>query len=342
MWLIHKSNCAYSGCSKSNQEGVFLLNRMTFPDSDSVLRTNYSFRNRIDENYHNYKSRIEELKFEIVEDIPLDYIHVVLLGVVKRLLRMWLCGKTTALLPNRDVLVLNKRLEQISSTQPSEFQRKVRSLSEVGNYKATEFRTFVKYTGPFILKNVLPQEKYNNFLLLHVSICILCDPVLCINYNDLSKELLKAFVSTFGRIYGESNIVYNVHSLIHLPNDVKKYGNLDEFSAFQFESFMYRIKMLLRKNNQPLAQVCNRLTEIQQSSYVRGKENDVKYPCLKKKQVLENNKIVYRKIILKNCSIDNSIKNCWVFTKEKQIVCFEHEEIVHDEILIYGFEQCMQ
>ena len=67
-----KSHCAYSGCSKCNQEGIFLQNRMKFPDSDSMLRSNHSFRNRQDENYHNYKSEIKEFKFDVVENIPLE------------------------------------------------------------------------------------------------------------------------------------------------------------------------------------------------------------------------------------------------------------------------------
>lgn len=85
-----KSHCGYNGCSKCCQEGTFLKNRITFPDNDSMLRTNDSFRNRLDDNYHNYTSVLEELEFDIVKDIPLDYMHVLLLGVVKRLIRMWL------------------------------------------------------------------------------------------------------------------------------------------------------------------------------------------------------------------------------------------------------------
>jgi len=56
-------------------------------------------------------------------------------------------------------------------------------------------------------------------------------------------------------------LVYNVHGLIHLAADVKQFGPLDSFSAFPFESFLGRLKKMLRKPNQPLQQIIRRLSE---------------------------------------------------------------------------------
>ncbi len=64
-------------------------------------------------------------------------------------------------------------------------------------------------------------------------------------------------------IYGKEFLSYNVHNLIHLPDDVRYFGNLDSFSAFAFENYLQEIKHLLRKHNQPLAQVIRILDEIQ-------------------------------------------------------------------------------
>lgn len=49
-------------------------------------------------------------------------------------------------------------------------------------------------------------------------------------------------------LYGETNIVYNIHNLIHLSHDVKIYGSLDTFSAFPFENHMRILKRMLRKS----------------------------------------------------------------------------------------------
>ena len=63
----------------------------------------------------------------------------------------------------------------------------------------------------------------------------------------------------------ERFISINVHSLIHIPDDVKKYGSLDSYSAFRFENHLGKIKLFVRKTANPLAQIVNRLTEIQES-----------------------------------------------------------------------------
>ena len=55
--------------------------------------------------------------------------------------------------------------------------------------------------------------------------------------------------------------VYNVHALIHLANDCKKFGCSNNFSAFPFENFLQSLKKLVRKPELPLQQVVKRLDE---------------------------------------------------------------------------------
>lgn len=205
----------------------------------------------------------------MVKQIPLDYMHVVLLGVMKKMLRMWIGGDLNSLLPTRDVQKISERLISISTTQPSEFQRTIRGLNEIGHFKATEFRTFVLYAGPFVLKNILPREQYNHFLLLHLAIYILCDKFLYLKHTSLAENMLRKFVEKFSEIYGEKHMIYNVHSLLHLTNDCRNFGPLDTFSAFPFESFNYQLLRLLHKHNTSLSEVSNRITEINLSSYCR-------------------------------------------------------------------------
>lgn len=44
-----------------------------------------------------------------------------------------------------------------------EFNRKLRPFDEFTHWKATEFRTFLLYTGPVALKHILKTEMYENF-----------------------------------------------------------------------------------------------------------------------------------------------------------------------------------
>ena len=62
-------------------------------------------------------------------------------------------------------------------------------------------------------------------------------------------------------IYGQDHIVYNVHSLIHITDDAKKFGPLDCISAFHFESYLGRLKKLVRRPQQPCTHIVRRLLE---------------------------------------------------------------------------------
>ena len=54
---------------------------------------------------------------------------------------------------------------------------------------------------------------------------------------------------------------FNVHGLLHLTDDAKRYGSLDYFSAFKFENKLYELKRLLKSGRQPLQQIHRRLME---------------------------------------------------------------------------------
>jgi len=65
---------------------------MTYPGLDTPLRTNETFRNKTDEDYHKGDSPLIRLPINIVEIVLLDYMHNVCLGVVKGLIEMWVKG----------------------------------------------------------------------------------------------------------------------------------------------------------------------------------------------------------------------------------------------------------
>lgn len=53
-----------------------------------------------------------------------------------------------------------------------------------------------------------------------------------------------------------------MHGLCHIAADVLHLGPLDAWSAFPFENYMSSVKRMMRKPEQPLEQLCNRLTEL--------------------------------------------------------------------------------
>ena len=98
-------------------------------------------------------------------------------------------------------------------------------------------------------------------MLLFCGITILICPKLSQDYSDYAMFLLKLFVSHFSDIYGKETLVYNVHCLIHLANDVKLHGPLDKFSSFPYENFLCNLKKIVRKPKNPFAQIIRRMSE---------------------------------------------------------------------------------
>lgn len=255
-----KAHNAYHGCEKCTQEGTWLENRMTFPEVDSPLRTDTSFINKDDEFHHKGTSVLTRVGIGMVSQFPLDVMHLVFLGVVRKLIGFWMRGPLPTRLGAHQIGLISAVLMSFAMRLPREFARKGRSLVEVDRWKATEFRTFLLYTGPVALKDHLPNVLYHNFMLLHVAIRILCCPSLCLQYCDFAEKLLITFVEHFQSVYG-NYVVYNIHGLTHLANDARQFGVLHNFAAFPFENFLYTLKKLIRTPTQPLQQIIRRLSE---------------------------------------------------------------------------------
>lgn len=265
-----KGHTGYSGCDRCTANGQYTSNRMTFPDLNAEVRTDSSFSRKLDEEHHNGESPFQKLTIGMISKFPLDYMHLVCLGVTKRWILTLLQGPLKTRLGTQVVSNLSAAQLALRSAIPADFARKPRAFSDVTRWKATEFRLFLLYTGLLTLVGKVPDEIYKNFLLLSVSIRILVSPTLCQKWNSHAHELLKNFIEHCSQLFGEQFVVYNVHGLIHLPAEVAIHGPLDKFSSFPFENYLGKIKRMVRKGNQVIQQVFLRLKE--QSTFAK-KEN---------------------------------------------------------------------
>lgn len=260
--LNTKGHTGYFGCGKCEQQGVHINRRMTFPEVSAQLRTNESFRNNRNQEHHHFISELERVDFNIIQQVPFEFMHLVCLGVVKKLILLWTTGKNSKFrLSIRDKLELSRSLINLAPFVPSEFARKPRNVNEIRRWKATELRQFILYTGPIATQGLLSKDIYNHFVCLHFAITILCSHTLHIKYNNHAEKLLKYFVLQFPIIYGRDQVSFNVHGLVHLARDSLTLGPLDCFSAFKFENHLGYISKLLKGKNRPLEQVYNRICE---------------------------------------------------------------------------------
>lgn len=133
-------------------------------------------------------------------------------------------------------------------------------MEELARWKTTEYRTFVLYVGPIMLKNVVSDICYNHFMSLNIVMIILLSPDFG-SLIDYAQELLEYFVKTFENIYGQYLMSYNIHELLYLVEDYKKYGPLDSCSTFPFENYMKVLKSMTRKPIEQLEQIILRYNE---------------------------------------------------------------------------------
>ena len=206
---------------------------------------------------------------QCIRDFPLDYMHLVCLGVMKRLLCFIKEGpricRLSAVLINR----ISAKLEQFKGRMPSEMARQPRSLLELKRWKATEFRQFILYTGPVALYDILAEEQLIHFRSLHVAMRIMLssDDVHRTHNLNYAKDLLLYFVTNSELFYGATFINYNVHNLIHLHEDVQYFNtNLDNISCFTFEKYLQVVKKFVRKSQNPICQIVKRVSELEKAS----------------------------------------------------------------------------
>jgi len=112
-----------------------------------------------------------------------------------------------------------------------------------------------------VLLGKLSSSAYNNFMLFSVAMFVLLSKSSSESEIDYAHDLLVLFVQHFSGLYGSDMVVYNVHNLVHVADDARQYGCLDNVSAFCFENYLGRLIKLVRRPSKPLEQIVHRLME---------------------------------------------------------------------------------
>lgn len=315
-----KGHTGYSSCHRCDVVGETQDNgsaSAVYFTKFGNRRTDHSFRNQLQPEHHNGESTITRLIYlDMIKDFPIDYMHLICLGVVKKLLVFWtVCptsnknGKLSAF----QISSINQELADMTRYFPSEFNRKHLDFTKVSSWKATQFRSFLLYVGVVVLKGNINEEIYNHFLLLHFATTI-CLSNKNFRFINVAEEMYLDFINQFADIYGKQYVSQNVHNLGHIVDDVRKFGALDNFSAFKFENKLGVLKRLLRSGHLPLQQVAKRTYEkflldikAQLQSKTISPVNSIEKDCFK-----------FEDFIIKNNNSDR-----WFLTKSKDIVAFK-------------------
>ncbi|KYN01124.1 hypothetical protein ALC62_08079 [Cyphomyrmex costatus] len=248
----------YCACEKCEVVGEWIDNRMTYVELNEILRTDESFRNQEQPYHHQGHSPLLKIEAHLISQFRLDGLHLIDLGVFKRLMLALLKWNGPWKLHHNTIAAISHELEMIKDSCPSDFNRPPRSFKDFSYMKGTEFRRLLLYDGVLVFRDHFDKNIYKLFLLLHSGIFILRSPVLVVQFCDYANQLLRTFIKHSAIIFGKKFVVYNVHSMCHLSKECEEYGPLDTFSAYPFENKLFSIKTSLQSGYKPLEQAAYR------------------------------------------------------------------------------------
>lgn len=198
-------------------------------------RTDESFSLRLDIDHHisTDKSALELIGYKMVFRFAYEGMHMCDLGVGKYMPKCFVANRARDII---NVPLLCLQYAEYAGRQPSNFARSPRTLAEVANFKATECKKCILYTGPVILRKHLSSEAYDHFLRFSLGYRIISSDLFR-DSLDVAEQLFKDFVEHFMEFIPYWGFGYNVHGLLHIVDDCRVYGTVNSFSAYRFEFF---------------------------------------------------------------------------------------------------------
>lgn len=258
---------------------------------------------------------------------------------MKKCLRGWVRGDFNfhTKFSAEDIENVSMLLRQCNASRPSEIHRAVRGLDTIAFWKGLEFRTFLLYIGPVVLRDYLPNDAYTHFLHLFCAARI-CSSEKYFNipqYQKVAESLFHDYIEQYIDLYGIDSISSNVHNLCHIVDDVKRFGILPKISAYPFENMLFSIKNLLRSGRLPLSQVANRLNEMSHLTDINyARQVPEVFPYLSKKIDGEADK--FAKICFDGFVLTNKEQNRWFLTKSNEIVQMNYATTHESGLVVYG------
>ena len=248
-------NCAgYYACDLCFIRAERQFNKMVYPhgrvaeERTHARHVQLSQRSNSNDSEHDYfgirrSSFLLEVlpELDIIEDIPVDYMHTVLLGNVKRALNLTF----ESVKGKKKLAKFSEAYENVRL--PREFPRKTRTIN-LADFKANEYRTLATVVFPLFFTlfdddddDIRRLRTY--WLLTGYTLRAFMVPEE--EYRELDKSNLQNLMKRWQRshedCFGLENCVYNVHLWGAHALKIRERGPLTNFSCFRFEDAYMKI-----------------------------------------------------------------------------------------------------
>ena len=204
--------------------------------------------------------------FNIVNDMPVEYLHSTCLGVGKRMLELtFSVGETRQRNSKRKLSppqLFNDQMASIKVTRDS--SRRARNL-DFSVMKGQEIRNIILIFFPLVVNCIEQAAKERRLWLLFsymTRLCVLPEAEFdqIENANDILEYCSKHFYNLYEKLFNSRNCTYYVHSIGSHVSKIRCHGPLTFTSAFGFESFYAELRNSFTPGTRsPLKQAAQRI-----------------------------------------------------------------------------------
>ena len=220
---IKSHNACYSceGCLVYGRWQV----RVVFDKTNCSLRTNQSFINQGCHDHQIGNTHLIDSGIDCIMQFPLDYMHLVCLSVMKRVLLFWKESPRLFRLAPFQINQISERLKNMTGLMPSEFARQPRGLDELRRWKATELRAFLLYVRTNCLERYSETRKIYTFFSLSQQTFVGLEDVLNTSWKTENCYTEDVFKTSSTHVFKASSLRHAFKTSLRRLGD-KKWGYL--------------------------------------------------------------------------------------------------------------------
>lgn len=179
----------------------------------------------------------------VLSDLPLldlgtcityDGLHALLRGAFRQLFVFWFFKKGPWNIA-KHLKEIKKMLAEIQP--PSTVNRPPESPEMYKFYKASDFLYWIIFWAAPVISSFLPSEYFQHFILFQGSVFALLESDITIEVLNEVEKALNLFLVQLGELYEPAQYTYNMHQLLHLPLQVRRWGMIWNTWTFCFESY---------------------------------------------------------------------------------------------------------
>lgn len=288
-------------------------------------------------------SALDLFVLDYVKSTAIDIMHCAYEGVMKQLLKIWFDVKfnkhAASLIEFKEII--NTRIRSLKP--PSFVPRIPRSITDSLYFKASEYKAFLYYYSLPLLHDIMDSQFFNHHILLVHGLSLLNSS--SISELDIleAQSVLTEYVARFEFLYGAKNMSSNIHLLLHLPDNVRKFGPLWVTSCMTFENLNGVLKSFVHGTRYAHLQIYSAVSKFLSAAELKQKflnKNSETYRFCKKLELSGTHRRKLKEIqtnifavgkVTKLKTIPDIIRNA-LDIQWNRAICFRFKQLLKHDI----------